>query len=591
MKRKPIQGVTIDGRFSRDLDDGIWIKEKDDCYLLEVSIADVASMVNLSKNGELYDNAEKQVETLYYAKHNDPMLPRFLSEDALSLLPGAPRPAITFTITISKNDLEVVNVGIERTFFKSMRKMNYEDVDVFVKTGKAKSKIDAMLLLADTVAQRLLEKRRTNGALAIYDLNRGWRVNEEGRMVKITKEEAYRSYVIIQEFMIITNASVTEHLLKKDVRLVLRNHTARSSAIPREQLLNQLIYLAVHPSANQIGMMQKRLNVTMNRAEYGTTLLGHYGLNLGVYSHWTSPIRRFADLVNHIVLNSWLDGKANPYSPAKLDKICSHINIIKEQRRNEKIEFFKLKDIKEKGGLPAPLGSLKGKQFTTTLKQAARSTESITQEMVGVIREKMSRGVLDPREFFLVFFNAKFALDDLRKEALASITQAKHLATSVIYLAEQAKVLNQLKFEMKNQGSKVFCQASAFLNNSEIVSEKIGPLNQKEARQLASLSLLGKIINNEEYRVEAQLVPLPEVKNNDYISALQDYHNRASISLVFSDQRHETLIAFQVTAKAVIDQRPIEISTDWLSSKKAAKSEAAKLLYDKIVELHSSAGN
>ena len=336
MDRKTTKGITIDGPISKDLDDGFWLTENEHSYTLTVSIADVASMVNTTKNGNYYDNAFKQIETLYFSSSNDPMLPRFLSENKLSLLPGALRPSISFTMTINKTDLEVSDIKIERSKFKSLKKMNFEEVDILVKSGKGENNIDKMLLVADHLAQNLLGKRRAQGALAIYDINKGWYVDEEGRMLKMSSENAYRSYVIIQEFMILTNASITEYLLKENIRLILRNHTARTSAIPREELMQQLAYLALHPSENQINMMQKKLNLTMDRAKYATTLLGHYGLNLPAYAHWTSPIRRFADLVNHIILHAWLDKERHPYTPGKLDKICAHINTIKDQRRDEK---------------------------------------------------------------------------------------------------------------------------------------------------------------------------------------------------------------------------------------------------------------
>ena len=583
MKRIPKKAVTIDGLFSRDLDDAIWVTENDDSYTLEVTIADVSSIVNSSKSIELYEKAFEQSETRYFRHSNDPMLPRYLSEDALSLLPGASRPGITFTMVLGKSDLDVISFSAERSSFKSLKKMHYEEVDFLITEKKSESAIEKMIMLANKLARHLLEKRRLNGALAIYDVNNGWCVTEEGRMIKMPEREAYWSHIIIQEFMILTNATVTEHLLKNNVNIVLRNHTTRTAAIPRETLLEQLAYLALHPSNNQLMLMQKKLNLTLNRAQYGTKLWGHYGLNLPAYAHWTSPIRRFADLVNHEILNAWLDGKQHPYTQERLDEICMHINDVREKLLDEKRDYFKLKNIQEQGGMVG--APVQPKYVGEMLKKAAKSDAPPSPQLLEAVHLKINRGTLDPREFFQILFNPKFELESLRKEALESLRASKHLAISVLLLAEQAKSIGTVSFDVKRTGEKFIGQASVEVDGKTITSQKSVPTNQKEAKQLASLDLIFRIVEGGTYASDTVAIPtvsLKDMKNGDYVSALHLYDALSPLGLEFKYETHESTGAFRCVAGATVGQDTIEVKSEWLSGKKAAKSQSAKLLYEQV---------
>lgn len=592
MQRKIKHGYTVDAVYSKDLDDGFLLIEKDDSYVLEVSIADVSSMVNLKKNKELYDNAFKQVETLYYAKSNDPMLPRYLSEDRLSLLPGAPRPTITFTITLSKNDLEVIDFKIERSSFRSKGKCNYENIDKIIKEGVAGNKFKKMFLLADVLAQRLLLKRRDAGALAIYDLNHGWYTNEEGQMVKILKENAYRSHVIIQEFMILTNHLVSEHLVKNNIPFILRNHTARTSAIPREKLLEQLAYLAVNPSQNQIQMMQKKLNLTMNRANYGTKLYGHYGLNLPVYSHWTSPIRRFADLVNHIILNCFLDGKPSPpFREIELSVICDHINEVKNRYRDERKEYFQLENIAKNGGLVGG-EPLLDRKFPKILKQISQTTDVASPEILEKIHTKIVRGALDQREFFLIFFDQKFALENIRMEAFLSITQSKHLTMVIFKIAEDKKLVKNLSFKIERKDSKFTCIAELKYSGINFVSKETIPTNQKEARHIACLDILGQILEswskgflekaNDKLKSIPEVSKVPPLPKVDYVSALYAMCNilDAKVELEFPEQND--MQTFVCVAKFIQGEKVFSAESEISTKKKDAKNMAAMLLLQEL---------
>lgn len=338
-------GVTIDGPTSRDLDDGFWLFENKRNYRLEVSISDASVMVSPFKNHHLYQQAYQQVETLYLADSNEPMLPRNLSENALSLLPGLSRPAITFTLIIRKEDLQVVDVIIERTRFKNLKKLSYEYVDSLIFSKKRYTKIGEMLAISNVLAQALFQKRRDKGALTTYDLEKLWRTNEEGRFRKLPREDAYHSYLIIQEFMILTNATVTEFLLRKKVPVIVRNHEPLPTALPRKKILAEMLQLSLYGHQHEASTLKKEFNLGIDRAEYATELKGHYGLNLNAYGHWTSPIRRFADLVNHVILNAWIDQKKHPYTLSELQEMCVHINNMKEQHREQEQERAAKKDL------------------------------------------------------------------------------------------------------------------------------------------------------------------------------------------------------------------------------------------------------
>lgn len=229
-----VKGLTVDSPTSRDLDDAIWVKRGKKGWSVIISITDVAAII---KKGDRFDNeAFKRAFTQYFAAGNHPMLTRELSDVKLSLLPNQVRKTISFFLKLDSN-LNVSKLEIKRTRLKSKRKMTHQEVDRLLdETG---DKQHQLWIDYFELAQGLLQKRREMGALAVFDLSKGLMTDEEGVVTRIPDGKYYRAYLIVQELMILCNHTVTAHLLKEGVSLLVRNHCTRKKEV-HESYLSQI---------------------------------------------------------------------------------------------------------------------------------------------------------------------------------------------------------------------------------------------------------------------------------------------------------------------------------------------------------------
>ncbi len=154
------KGITIDPPGSKDLDDGFSLANEGTNYVLEVFVSDVSSEVNPNRNRKAYDMAKKRVATRYFAKGNEPMLPREISEGRWSLLPYKTVNALACTIKINVRTLEITDFKVDFGSFKSYKKFSYDKVEDIVRKNKIPETINPdivdMLNLADKLAQDFL---------------------------------------------------------------------------------------------------------------------------------------------------------------------------------------------------------------------------------------------------------------------------------------------------------------------------------------------------------------------------------------------------------------------------------------------------
>jgi dsRNA-specific ribonuclease len=198
-----------------------------------------------------------------------------------------------------------------------------------------------MLSLASQLAQMLVQKRRDRGALAFYDLTKGYITNENGQLERIKKKETTLAYLIVQEIMILANTNIAKFFAQKEIPFIFRNHSMKAATPERETLMDQ--YLVAQTDANAFDMLNNRLQILSNPALYETVLNGHYGLNETAYAHITSPIRRFSDLINHYQIKSYIKNTEAVFSATELNQFCSEINTGNAYRRDVKAEYFESK--------------------------------------------------------------------------------------------------------------------------------------------------------------------------------------------------------------------------------------------------------
>jgi ribonuclease R len=325
---------TIDPVSARDFDDAISAVALDaDTTRVWVHIADVAAHV---PEGSLLDREARRRATSTYAPGAvEPMLPHALSSDACSLMPGVERLAVT--VEMELRGAEVVRAAFYRSTIRSDARLDYERVDrIFAGGESAAEPWGEPLRAARAVAAQLQDKRERSGALVVDSEEPEFSFDEHGNVAEIVGRVQTESHRLIEHLMIAANEAVAGLLAQRGVPCLYRVHE-RPQPERVERLADQLASLEVPTpalpgnmsstqAAELIGEMSKRVDEHVRRtgsgrmalsslvlrslkqAYYSPTNLGHAGLHSATYCHFTSPIRRYPDLVCHRALLSAVGG-------------------------------------------------------------------------------------------------------------------------------------------------------------------------------------------------------------------------------------------------------------------------------------------
>jgi ribonuclease R len=322
--------VTIDGEQARDFDDAVSIQKKNDLYHLYVSIADVAHYV---KPGTPLDqDAYERGTSVYFPDRAIPMLPEALSNGICSLNPGVDRLTKTAMLEINSKG-EVIKAEFFSAAIRSRRRLTYTQVARILvekdpeETESFKDLLDQLHLMEE-LALILIESRRVRGNLD-FDLPEAKIIlDPQGMPENIVRAERNIAHRIIEEFMIAANEAVARHLTKREFPLLYRVHEE-----PEEDALD-----ALDPFLLSLGYrlplkrgkptpkdIQKLLELcrgkpeelvlnrvllrSMKKARYAPENIGHFGLASSCYTHFTSPIRRYPDLLVHRALEETIGGK------------------------------------------------------------------------------------------------------------------------------------------------------------------------------------------------------------------------------------------------------------------------------------------
>ena len=181
-----------------------------------------------------------------------------------------------------------------------------------------------------TLGEEAEPAKTRQGSISWIEVGKGQYLDEDGKLTSADKMR-FHSQVIIMEMMVLANTAIANWLSERDIPALYRNHTAKTIAPGQDKILEALRVLGSEKA------IRDRLTQYLNRAEYSSSLVGHFALNLGAYTHFTSPIRRLADLINHRIIKAELRGEASPYSKKELDTLAAHINetVREDDRRSE----------------------------------------------------------------------------------------------------------------------------------------------------------------------------------------------------------------------------------------------------------------
>lgn len=518
-----LRGITIDDVTTRDMDDAIWVEiTENGGWHVVVMVADVAKIVRT--HSELDRLAMSRVETRYYANGNSPMLPRRLADEKLSLWPEKSKYVLVMDIVL-RMDLSILETRLLRTAMISEARLSYSDIPCIL--SDREHPLHALIKLASQLANGLFMQRRKGGALAFYDLNRGLVTSEEGSLRQLKRREDTIGYIIIQELMILANTAVAEYAVKNDIPILFRNHTARSAAPEREDLLKLFESMAVVPGVN-IATFRHTTYMMFNRAEYGPAILGHFGLNLGAYTHFTSPIRRYADLVNHQQIRAYIRNEPLPHSKEEIRAIASHINLTHLENDKAKSEYMKEKAYRKAESviLEDRIEDTSDTEFERITKFLIREEEDCPEAYCDVFRERI--GKLPIMCAMLVLLQAPDGerWTGLKRALLEEMATATHHATSILNMAQQVLGWQAPVYEVTKtaQGNlPIFTARSAIrVSDREYQSAAYEDLTKKGAMQRASVDLLAVILDLPAPDLKIMIADPPASREEMTINTLKD---------------------------------------------------------------------
>jgi ribonuclease R len=419
-QRPQVQGITIDGPDSRDLDDAVWIEPTQAGAILSVHIADVSELVEI---GSILDRvAIARTQTQYFKNGNAPMIPRALSEDKLSLLAHQDRPTLTVRVTLDKN-AEIQQTELIETWLRSSKRFHYQEAEAAQKD--LQHPFQEVLQTAYLWAEQLYRNRLNSGAIGSTLTAQGQWLTEEGSLIQ---GKVHSSHLLIQEFMILANRATAQWLADQDIPMLYRNHTAKAIAPDRETMYQTMLTLG-SPAA-----IRQRLASWLNRADYAPVLIGHFALNLPAYCHFTSPIRRLADLINHRIVKARLRGLDSPSTKTELEQLGKHIAQVTRDLEKATSDYFKEKhqeiyqaqvqDTEE-------LANTSEKEFSRLLKYAIEKQE--LEAIASELQSRLAARKLQLLDLYLLLFQSED--ETLRQQAFDCLKENVQDSASIVSMA------------------------------------------------------------------------------------------------------------------------------------------------------------
>ncbi len=362
---------TVDGPDARDFDDAIHVIPSEAGFELGVHIADVSHFVT---EGSALDTWASQVGNSTYLPHRAfPMLPDVLSSGLCSLVPNEDRYTLTVVMQLNKKG-QVKSSHIRRSIIRSAQRLTYDQVQsigvdrdegIRQELSQIVDQVDSALELASILSKR----RRRQGSLALDLGEVSIGLDDQHLIDEIKMSSGKQSHQMIEMFMVLANEVVAEYMTERGIGIPYRIHEP-----PKQDLLqnlaelmgargfdtkeltkdpatglNQLLASFKQLDAHKQKVYQVHILRSLKLAVYSPQNLGHFGLASECYAHFTSPIRRYADLVLHRRLTQALENPqlgSEHFDDSRLGQICDHISGTERQSAKAESQFVKLKTLR-----------------------------------------------------------------------------------------------------------------------------------------------------------------------------------------------------------------------------------------------------
>ena len=331
LRRRDMREVftfTIDPADAKDFDDALSFAVIEEGYQIGVHIADVSHYVK--PGTKIDDEAYRRGTSTYLVDRVIPMLPEELCNDLCSLRPGEDKLCMSVIFTMDA-DARVLKYKICRTVIRSDARLNYDEVQEMITRNPSSSRdpriLDSALLTLNALATKLRAERLANGALAIEQDEVRFRLDEHYHPIDIYFEHPNEAHHLIEEFMLLANKTVAK-AVGSGRPFVYRVHD-----LPDNEKLDELRKFKKRLGSR---IPQQTIDLLTIRAQakavYSTYNIGHYGLAFSHYTHFTSPIRRYPDLMVHRLVEKYiLTGKPCSLTREELEEKCEHCSACEQE--------------------------------------------------------------------------------------------------------------------------------------------------------------------------------------------------------------------------------------------------------------------
>ena len=362
---RKVTTFTIDPKDAKDFDDALSIRKlKEGLWEVGVHIADVSHYV---KEGSIIDKeAVKRATSVYLVDRTIPMLPERLCNFICSLRPDEEK--LAYSVIFNMNEkAEIKDYRIRHTVIKSNRRFTYEEAQNIIETGEGDYKEEILQL--NKLAQILREKRMAAGAINFDRCEVKFEIDEKGKPLSVYFKVSKEANKLIEEFMLLANRTVAEHIGKVPKNKKPKVFPYRIHDLPDPDKLDNLSqFIArfgykirtggsktdVSKSINRLlsdieGKKEQNLIETvslraMQKARYSIYNIGHYGLAFDFYTHFTSPIRRYPDLMVHRLLTRYLAGGRTAQAD-KYEELCEHSSAMEQTAASAERASIKYKQV------------------------------------------------------------------------------------------------------------------------------------------------------------------------------------------------------------------------------------------------------